>query len=410
MKKQSSLDWYLLGTGSWFFSHGVQNVMFAWLVTMVLLESPRMVGIAQMSLLLPATLFMLVGGSVADMFGAKKVALVAQIMAIVPPVILSLTIAVGALSFSSMIYYAVCIGVIQAFVTPARDGLLNVVASGNIQRTVFKVTLIQFTVQLFGFGIAGMADTLGAVIILLTQAFVIGIGAFGISRIRIVSNRTGHASKKNIGEIGVFVAEGFRTVWKSNPMRAVVIQNVAMGICFMGTYIVTIPILIREIFDGASADLSVINMVNAFGLVLVIFGIMRLGGFQRQGRALLISHGLGALVLGVGGFDLQFWTFAVVIGSWGACGGVAVSMSRTIMQEHAPEDQRGRIMGFFSFSFMGAGPIGAILWGLVVESFGPQFAIVCASVAMFSVAMLGRFFSELWELNSNELQLRGSAN
>ena len=72
MKKQSSLDWYLLGTGSWFFSHGVQNVMFAWLVTMVLLESPRMVGIAQMSLLLPATLFMLVGGSVADMFGAKK--------------------------------------------------------------------------------------------------------------------------------------------------------------------------------------------------------------------------------------------------------------------------------------------------------------------------------------------------
>ncbi len=406
MKKDSSLIFYLLGTGSWFFSHGVQNVMFAWLVTMVLFESPRMVGIAQMTVLLPATLFMLVGGSVADMFGAKKVALAAHTIAVCPPVIMALIIAADLLTFSTMIYYAVCIGLIQAFVTPARDGLLNVVASGNIQRTVFKVTLIQFTVQLFGFGIAGMADTLGAVIILLTQAFVIGIGAFGISRIRIVSNRTGDTSKKNIREIGVFVAEGFRTVWKSNPMRAVVIQNVSMGICFMGTYIVTIPILIREIFDGASADLAVINMVNAFGLVLVIFGIMRLGGFQRQGRALLISHGLGAIVLGGAGFDLPFWAFAVVIGLWGACGGVAVSMSRTIMQENAPEDQRGRIMGFFSFSFMGAGPIGAILWGLVVDSYGPQFAIACASVAMFLVAMLGRFYSKLWESNSTEMQLK----
>lgn len=406
MKKDSSLNFYLLGTGSWFFAHGIQNVMFAWLVTMVLLESPRMIGIAQMSLLLPATLFMLVGGSVADMFGAKKVALAAQIVAVIPPVILSVTIATGALSFSSMISYAVSIGVIQAFVTPARDGLLNMVANGNIQRTVFKVTLMQFTIQLFGFGIAGMADTLGAVIILLTQAFVIGIGAFGISRIQIVSKRTSQTSKKNIGELGVFVIEGFRTVWKSSPMRAVVIQNVAMGVCFMGTYIVTIPVLIREVFDGTSVDLSVVNMVNAFGLVLVIFGIMRLGGFQRQGRALLISHGLGAIVLGVGGFDLPFWAFAVVIGSWGACGGIAVSMSRTIMQENAPEDQRGRVMGFFSFSFMGAGPIGAILWGLVVDSYGPQFAIVCASVAMFSVAILGCFYSRLWESNSTELQLK----
>ena len=37
---------YLLGTGSWFLALGIQSVMFAWLVTMVLHESPQMVGIA----------------------------------------------------------------------------------------------------------------------------------------------------------------------------------------------------------------------------------------------------------------------------------------------------------------------------------------------------------------------------
>ena len=60
------LHHYLIGNGSWFYAYGIQSVVFAWLVTMVLHESPKMVGLAQMSLLIPATMFMLIGGSLAE--------------------------------------------------------------------------------------------------------------------------------------------------------------------------------------------------------------------------------------------------------------------------------------------------------------------------------------------------------
>ena len=62
--------------------------MFAWLVTMVLRESPEMVGLAQMALLIPATLFMLVGGSLADTFGGRRIAVGAQSLAVLPPLML----------------------------------------------------------------------------------------------------------------------------------------------------------------------------------------------------------------------------------------------------------------------------------------------------------------------------------
>ena len=47
------LHYYFAGTGSWYLAYGIQMVVFTWLVTMVLNESPNKVGIAQMAMLLP---------------------------------------------------------------------------------------------------------------------------------------------------------------------------------------------------------------------------------------------------------------------------------------------------------------------------------------------------------------------
>lgn len=84
---------------------------------------------------------------------------------------------------------------------------------------------------------------------------------------------------------------------------------------------------------------------------------------------------------------------------WGLCGGVAMSMSRTIMQEQAPDDQRGRVMAFFSFSFMGAGPLGAIGSGYVVEAIGAGATLVVASVSMAFVVLVIGFTTSLWRLH-----------
>ena len=148
---------YCLATGTWFAAHGVQNVLFAWLVAMVLRETPQMVGVAQMAMLAPVLLLMLLGGSVADVAGGRRVAMLAQGFALLPGIGLLAVLLLDALSFRAMLVYAVAMGCAVAFLTPARDGLLNHVAEGRIQRTVVLVSLAQFGVQMVGFVVAGMA-------------------------------------------------------------------------------------------------------------------------------------------------------------------------------------------------------------------------------------------------------------
>lgn len=392
---------YCLATGTWFAAHGVQNVLFAYLVTMALRETPQLVGLAQMAMLMPAMLLLLFAGSVADALGGRRVAVAAQSFAVVPSLGLLAALWLDALSFPVMLAYAVAMGCAIAFVTPARDGLLNQVAEGRVQRTVVLVSLAQFGVQTLGFLVAGLAGVIGPAAVMAFQATVLALGVLAYRRLPAQPPLA--VRGRGLAELAAAVAEGSRTVLRSRAMRAVVVQNVAMGVCFMGSYIVSMPLLIREVYGGSSADLALVNAANMAGLVTSILWLLYVGDLRRQGRALLLAHALGCVFLAATGWaahgqPLGFWAVAGCVYLWGACGGVAMSMSRTIMQEAAPEGQRGRVMAFFSFSFMGAGPLGALLCGQLVAAIGAPAALVVASGALIVVIAPVARTSPLWNM------------
>jgi MFS family permease len=358
--------------------------LFSWLVTMVLREEPRMVGVAQMALLVPASLLMLVGGSFADHFGGRRIAVLAQSLALAPPLFLAGLLATGTLRFGAMLGYAVAMGLAQAFVTPARDSLLNDVAEASIQHTVVRASFVQFGAQIAGFLLASRADSLGPYPILALQIAALALGAVALARVR-----ADHPPRPDdahwLRDLFTSVAEGGKTVLAGPEMRMVLVQNFAMGLCFMGSYIVTIPILVRDRYHGTSADLGIMNAANSLGLLTTVFALMRLGDVRHRRRALIAAQGVGALVLAAIGTGFGFPATLALIYLWGMCGGLAMSMARTIMQEDAPPGQAGRVMSFFSFSLLGAGPLGALLCGYLATWFGPERALVISAAGMGAV-------------------------
>ncbi len=424
---------YLAGTGSWFLSTGMQSVLFAWLVTMVLRESPQMVGVAQMALLLPGTLFILVGGSLADRFGGRMIASLSHLLAATAPLLLLLCLWQDLLRFEVMLAYAVLLGTAQAFVTPSRDGLLNQVAGGRVQRTVMLTSIAQFGMQIIGALTASLADIGGPQPILIVQMISLLIGAYLLRTLPSKAAVFGTANpapqqvpapaddpaisatpvpprpRLSPGRALVrSMIDGGRVVAAAPPLRIIVIQNVAMALTFMGSFIVTIPLLAREVFDGTASDLSLINATNAGGLVLTIVVLLRIGGIRRQGRALVLSQLVGSAALGLSAFMPSFPLFLLVIFVWGTCGGIAMTMSRTIMQEQAPEAMRSRVMSFYGFSFMGAGPLGALLCGYLSAAYGPQQALMIAALFMLAVTIVLALSSGLWRINSMEVAVRGA--
>lgn len=390
---------YLSATGSWFAAHGIQTVMFAWLVTIVLQKPPELVGWTQFALFLPATLLMLIGGSLADRWNARRVSVIAQSLAVIPPLLLTVTLITGTLNFVMMLVYAACIGTIQAFVTPARDAILNKVARGEIQQTVAKTTLVQFVSQMGGIVLAGSAQLIGGAPVLLSQTVVLGLGALSLGQLRIrVQNEEKHETKL-LDDLWSGIANGWKAVFGDPVMRAVVLQNMAMGVCFMGSYIVTIPLVIRDVYGGSSVDIALVNFVNSSGLVLTVTVLITvLGKLRKPGRALINFVVAGGLVLGLCSLVNNFVIFTALLFGWGMAGGIVISMSRALVQERAPEAVRGRIMGIFSFSFMGSAPVGAVIWGYTNAAVGSRVALVIAGLSMLVIGLCVGRWSKLWQV------------
>ena len=141
----SSKKIYLIAISTWFAAFGMQSVVFAWLVTILLREPAERVGYAQMSILLPGMLLILLAGAIADRVGLRRQALWSQLFAALTPMLLIYFLYFEALSYSVIIVYALLMGLAQAFVTPARDGLLNHVAGDNIQRMVVLASPVSYT-------------------------------------------------------------------------------------------------------------------------------------------------------------------------------------------------------------------------------------------------------------------------
>ena len=416
------LHYYLLGASSWFLAFGMQTVLFAWLVTMVLRESPEMVGVAQMTLLLPGTLLILAGGAFADRYGGRRMAVAGQSAAILAPLMLLLLVVSDRLTFAGMLLYAAVIGCAQAFITPARDALLNQVAGGRVQRTVMQVSAAQFGTQIVGILFASLADDLGAAPILGVQVVILAAGVLafqGIDNRRqvprdgrggLLSGRPRSTQEQSDGvqpasegggALPQLIQEGLTAVLRHRALRMVALQNVAMGLFLMGAYIVTLPVMVREVFQGSAADLSLMNSCNLTGLVLAILLLLRRGDVVRQGRALILAQWSGALVLILLALAPNYPVFLVVLFFWGASAGVAMSIARTIMQEQAPEALRGRVMAFSALSFIGAGPLGALLNGYLAEQFGAQAALGIAGAGMAAVMLAIGFRSPLWRMRAD---------
>ena len=208
----AAYGWFLTSSAAWFGCWGMQQVMFAWLVVDVLHEDPAWVGTAQMVQTLPALLFLLLGGALADILERRTTLLLAHAGAAVAAAALVVIVVSGNLTFTALLVYAAWWGTLQALHLPARDSLLFDVGHRSLSRAVSGATLVQMAGQAAGNLLVGAATWLGAPLVIGLQS---GLLLAGIAPTRLLPtgrlHRTAYAGSalEQIREgIGI-VAEGY---------------------------------------------------------------------------------------------------------------------------------------------------------------------------------------------------------
>ena len=388
-----AFPWYLAGTSSWFASSGMQTIVFPWLVTVVLHEPAARVGIAQMSLMAPSIFLMLLGGAVADRADCRRLLVRGHLVAALPPLLLGAAIAGGWLAYGGLIAYALAVGTAGAFVMPARDAMLTRVAAGGLGRAVAVMTATQFAAQLVGIAVGGCAGTIGAPALLLLQAAVLAFGGIAALRLPAAPPMAGAAARSRLGAM----RDGLRAAAESSILVPVLIANLAVGVLYVGAFLVILPLVVRDVYGGGSAQLSLVSLGFWGGTIGSTLVQIRLGALRRPGRAIVVALFLGAGVLAAMAWPSPFPAFVALCLVWGLGAGVVMTQARTLVQSAAPETHRARILSLFQLGLMGGAPVGALLIGYLAALTGPRGAAVYPATCMLLVLAGLLLRSRLWQ-------------
>lgn len=384
---------YLLAVSGWFFSFGLQTTLFPGVITYTLNESPYRLGMAQAALTAPMLLILPLAGVMAERLDRRRVMAGFHVLAAAAAAGLAVLLFHDLLGYWVLIGYALLVGSAGAFVMPARDSAVNPVTRvmrrmGRpglpLQRAVVIASLVQFAAQIAGMAVGFLAGVLGPAPLFATQAAGLLIGAVAALMLPRLEAR-----RRVSGPVWSSLREGVVTVVSSSVLLPMTLIMMAVGFFVVGGgFFVIIPVLVRDVYEGGYPLLAGLMISFWLGAFMANVLLARYGAVNRPGRALMAAQLVTVISFAALALPIPTPVLVGLVFFWGLGGGVAISLSRAVVQETAPPAQMGRVMSVYQLGLFGGMPAGAFAMGHVVEAAGARASALIPMAGLLSVLVV----------------------
>ena len=272
-------------------------------------------------------------------------------------------------------------GVGQSFEIPATQAL---VTDAVPRRAAMNAVALQ---SVGARGVGALGGLVGGVVIarygipaaLLAGAVVSLIGGVVVGAMRAPAARRPRAGTRD-GSVLRDVVDGLRVMLALPLVRTLLALAVVVEM-FGFAYQSVLPAVARSVLRVGEVGLGLLSMMAGFGSLAGVIALTAAGNVRRRGPLLIgITAGYGACLLAFassGVFPLSL----VLITGVGAMAAAFDAMQWVLLQQHVPDEMRGRAIGGWVFA-IGFGWIGHLALGGAAETFGVQWALVATGAAV----------------------------
>jgi len=175
--------------------------------------------------------------------------------------------------------------------------------------------------------------------------------------------------KSNNRHILLELKDGFSYAFNSPPIKYILILLALISL--MGVpYQVLMPVFARDIFHGGPHTLGFLVAMSGIG---ALTGAIYLASRKNVlGLEKIIAWAAGLFGIGIAlfAFSRFMWLSMVILFFTGFGMMVQMASGNIVLQTIVDEDKRGRIMSFYTMSFMGMAPFGSLLAGSLASRIG----------------------------------------
>jgi MFS family permease len=393
MKKKLPVVLHQLSNFSSALGNSIVMITIPWLI----LEetgSPAFAGLVAAVSALPGLLISPIGGWLVDHIGRRTVSIGADLLSAVAVVAFPIVALTSGLNSATIFIIAVIGAVFDPAGYTARKTLLaDVAKASDIELDRLNGVHEGFMGVAWVFGPAvgaSLISTVGAV-----NSFWIAGGLFIFAALTIAFLRVGNLGKdardlaEEMGEkTNRSIHVGFQVLWNDKLLRTLTISILIIAAVYLPTETVVLSTYFEDL--GQPASLGIVISALAAGYAVGSFGYGWISArLKRKNlvRTTFIGVALSIVpmaflpplpILAVAGFFLGlFW-------------GPFTPLVSTLIQQRVPADQQGRVFGVQTAVFYAAPPLGMVLAGLSVESFGVRttYLVLAAILSVTTIFAL----------------------
>jgi predicted MFS family arabinose efflux permease len=345
-------------------------------------HDPFYLGLRQFSAEAPLLAFMAVGGAVADRIDRRRILLTSQVVQMSLAAALGVLYVTDRLSVAAIVLIAFMTGLAQSQSAPTYQAVLtSLVPPAKIPNAV-ALNSLQFNLsRAIGPAIAALllatAGT-GPCFLVNVLSFVAVIAAIWHIALPPPAPSRSQTLRQSL-------QDGFRHVG-ADPVLS---RLTALAFCgsFLAFPLLTFLPVIADLRLGAGAS-GYSALLSAFGLGAIVGAITTAhrGKVAGRGRLMLVAFVAHGLLATSALFSrAKPLTVALLFGS-GMCVAAAFSTLNSLVQEHAPDALRGRVLSLFGLAFRGGGPLGGLMAGFLVKLFGVPAVLGAYSIVLVVIA------------------------
>jgi MFS family permease len=393
MKKKLPVVLHQLSNFSSALGNSIVMITIPWLI----LEetgSPAFAGLVAAVSALPGLLISPIGGWLVDHIGRRTVSIGADLLSGVAVVAFPIVALTSGLNSATIFVIAVIGAVFDPAGYTARKTLLaDVAKASDIELDRLNGVHEGFMGVAWVFGPAvgaSLISTVGAV-----NSFWIAGGLFIFAALTIAFLRVGNLGKdardlaEEMGEkTNRSIHVGFQVLWNDKLLRTLTISILIIAAVYLPTETVVLSTYFEDL--GQPASLGIVISALAAGYAVGSFGYGWISArLKRKNlvRTTFIGVALSIVpmaflpplpILAMAGFFLGlFW-------------GPFTPLVSTLIQQRVPADQQGRVFGVQTAVFYAAPPLGMVLAGLSVESFGVRttYLVLAAILSVTTIFAL----------------------
>jgi MFS family permease len=378
----------------WFSGQGIsligtwmQRIAMGWLVYR-LTNSAFLLGMVGFVSQLPILLITPFAGVFIDRWSRYNVVLIMQILAMIQAFVLAILVLLGAIQMWHVMVLSVILGIINAFDMPARQSfVIEMVDKKEDLGNAIAMNSTMFNgARLFGPSLAGLLIALvgeGICFLLNGVSFIAVIASLLMMKIK---------PRKIIeSQASVFqeLKHGFSYVYNSPPIKAILLLLGSVSLLSM-SYTILMPIIASQTLHGGPSTLGFLMAATGIGAIagaLYLASKTSVLGLERW-----ISKATAVFGLGLVAFSLSrmYWLSMLLMLFVGFGMMVQMACCNTVIQTIIDEDKRGRVMAFYTISFMGTAPFGSLLAGAVASKIGAPNTIFLSGIFCLIGAWLFR--------------------